>query len=297
MRGAKAFFCAAIVVSLSIAPSDAGTIKPLIDGLGIHDEHFNDITWERVIDVDNDTFISPGDILEGVFDFESFGKKGGTIGIDRWSVGRAASDTVEATGYFSLQVVSVTPSGGLFPFYAVQLGPDPGFEATYGQGAMAVAFEDAAKNFNAGLPVNQVIANAKDGTHLVTVGFTGAGGAPGPGEMWGAVAQTNSIAAAQVPSFAFGFYQANLNRVFSAGFQNDLWSLQIPQVQPNALLGGFTEFSLNGQLYGAGPASTLPVSGSTEVLFTVIPEPSTLVGLLMGAFFALMGYAWAGRKR
>ena len=293
MRATKILLAAMIMVGLSATSTTGGTIKTIIDGLGHHDEHFSDRSWERVIDLDGDLHLSAGDILEGVFDFESVGKEGGVLSVDRTSVGR--TDPVEATGYFSLKVQSVTPIGGPVPFYAIQFGPEITFEQSYGTGAMAVAFEGAGltNNFDASKPIPQAILDATDGVHLVTLGFTGAAG-----ESWAAGAQTNNLAAAAASgSFAFGFFQANLNRVFSPGpgLQNDFWSLQIPKSQPNLVLGGATEFSVNGQLYGTRGGSFFPLSNSADVLFEVVPEPSTLVGLLMGAL-ALAGYAWRRRK-
>ncbi|MHC4176471.1 MAG: PEP-CTERM sorting domain-containing protein [Planctomycetota bacterium] len=291
MRAAKLLLAAMIMVGLSATSAPGGTIKTIIDGLGHHDEHFSDRSWEQVIDVDGDTFISAGDILEGVFDFESVGREGGVLGADRTSVGRA--DPVAATGHFRLSVVSVTAIGGPVPFYAIEFAPETTFEDRYGTGAMAVAFEGTGptNNFDATKPIPQVILDATDGDHLVTLGFTGA-----EGESWAAGAYTNSLAeAAGAGSFAFGFFQANVNRIFSPGEQNDFWSLEIPKSQTNLALGGATEFSLNGQLYGTRGAS-FPLSNSADVLFEVVPEPSTLIGLLMGAL-ALAGYGWRRRKR
>jgi len=297
MCARKTLLCVAIVVGMFAASASAETVRPFINGLPVpHNEHFNDFSWERVLDNNLDGLISAGDTLEGVLDFESIGQEAGS-GANRLSVGHPG-DPVEVTGYFRLAIQSVTNLGiPAFPFYAVQLGPDPAFEATYGQGALAVAFEDAANDFSAGLAIPQLIANATNGTHLVTLAFTGAGGTPVLGEAWVAGAQTNSIALSQAyGSAAFGFYQANVGRILSPGLANALWTVPITQSQPSPFVPGtFTDFSVNGQLYGSRSGSTLPLSDSAEVFFTV-PEPATLVGLLMGAL-ALLASAWVGRKR
>jgi hypothetical protein len=296
MRASKTLLCVTIVVGLFAASASGGTIKTFIDSLGAHDEWFNDLSWERVIDSEppgdpDHGVVSPGDILEGVFSFDSIGENATS---NRMFVG-PTSDDVELTGYFRLEVTGIQSFGGLF--YKVDLGPNSTFESEYGTGAMAVAFEDDGRNFDPSLPTaNQIIATAKDGTHLMTLGFTGS-----PGEGWAAVAVTNSILGAQAfGNNSFGSYQANLNRLLGEG--GELAALVIPKSQvspwfsPPAGPLYSTEFSLNGQLMGSQPGSTFPLSDDTNVFFTVVPEPSTLLGLLMGAF-ALMGYAWAGRKR
>lgn len=290
MRTSRVVLAVTVMVCLFAASAHGGTIQLFLSGLGAQDDSFSDFSWERVIDVDGDTLISANDILEGVFNFESVGVEGGTAGVNRMRIGR--SDPVEATGYFKVKVQSVTPVGGVL--YDIVIAPEPSFESVYGTGAMVAAFEGAGptNNFDATKPIPQAILDATDGLHLVTLGFTGA-----PGEGWRAAGATNSILGAQLfGNSAFGFYQASLNTIVTPGMANDLLSLPLAKAEPSPFVPGtFTEFTVNGQLKGTKSGSTFPLSNSSDVFFTVIPEPATLVGLLTAAL-ALMVGGWIRRK-
>lgn len=259
-------------------PVNGDTVSTFVNGLPMpHHEHFNDFSWEQIVDVGGDGIVGPGDILEGVFDIESIGMEGGSVGVNRLSTG-GSGDAVEATGYFRALVTGKTllgpnPAAGPWRF---DFGPDPLFEDIYGQGAMVAAYEDPNNDFDATQPnIAQLIGTATNGLHLVTLGFTGQ-----RGEGWYALVLTDSIpGAAGFGSSAVGYYQANLNRISSPGLQ-----VQVAQAEPSSFAPGtFTEFSINGNLYGTASGASLPLSDSAEVFFTVVPEPATWALLVLGA--------------
>jgi hypothetical protein len=300
MRVTKVLLSATIVVGLFAASANGETIKQFIAGLGVHPDHFNDFSFERILDNDDSFTISEGDVLEGVFEFESVGLEGGSIASgDRWSVGRG--DNREVTGYFRLLVLDPPYLVGTIPFsiYAINLGPDGDFEAEYGEGAMVALFDDDTPDFDpTTTPVSDLFDDAKDGIHLATLGFTGAGGEATGGEGWGAAIlySLDIDDAEDAGKSAFGMYQANLTRIETTGLDNELLDLEIPESQASPYDTGDTEFALNGQLYGGVPGATLPISNTIDLFFYVTPEPSTLVGLLMGVL-TLAGCACIRRKR
>lgn len=273
--------CACLAV-LCCSPAAAETVSPFINSLPMpHHEHFNDFSFEHVIDANANQVVDQGDVLEGVFDFESIGMEGGLAGTTRLSTGGATSP-VEVTGYFRILVTGKTllglnPAVGPWLF---DFGPDAVFERTYGPGAMVAAYEDPANDLDASLPLANLITTATNGTHLVTLGVTGE-----PGEGWQALVLTDSIpGAAAFGTSAVGFYQANVNRISSPGL-----AVQVLKAEPSLFAPGtFTEFSLNGQLYGTTSGASLPLSNTTEVFFTVTPEPSTIILLGSGALVLLV---------
>jgi hypothetical protein len=298
MNAGKLLFPLVIGMSVAISSllsspgANADTIATYINSLPLpHDEHWNDFSWEHIIDQGEEGVIDPGDVLEGVFNFESVGVLGGNG--NRMSVG-SSGDNVELTGYFRLKVEGVGGgAGGLFDPVTLSFGPDPVFEDIFGDGAMAAAFEDPSKDFDASLDLDDLIDSATNGTHLVTMGLTGSAG-----EGWAAVVLTDSIgAAASFGSSSFGFYQANLNRIITEGGDNALSAVEISQTQESLFEEDtYTDFSVSGQLYGTASGATLPISNSTDVFFTAVPEPSTLTLLTLSAF-GLLAYAWQRQKR
>jgi len=285
--------CALLIVALLVPVASAASISATTNFISAlpapHYEHFNDFSWEQYV-VDNgpdgtgpaDGLLNVGDVLEGIMDIESIGVQAGTVGVDR--LGTGDTGEVEVTAYFRLQVIGTGMNG---TDYVTVFGPDPGFEATYGNGAMAAFFEDATNNLDVSTTASG-ISTATDGIHLMTLGFAGL-----DGEGWESLTSTdNVITAAQTgPGTSFGSFSANLNQITSPGLANDMADLDISFSKTSFYGNGSpTQFAVNGQLYGAATNTEFPLSNSADTFFQVVPEPSSLVLLtVFGGLFAACG--------
>lgn len=277
------------VVALGVSQASAGTVS-YIASLGAHQEHFNDISYEAAIDSNANGLLDNGDVLFGIFKIESIGDANAP------RIPTPSPGQPEVTGVFAAVVATTTDVGGLGIIFDYTFRPYGAFEGLYGTGAMAALFEGGS-GFNAALtPLSSSITTASDGTLLAVAGFTGAGGTAGANEGWSARTFTDSLAAASgYGTSSFGSYQASLNLTNPAAFA----PLHLSKSQVSPFGSGFTQLSVNGQLYGKQsgiPAAGWPLGDSTDIFFEVhpIPEPASL--LLWTGLAAFAGFRGYRRK-
>lgn len=249
--------------------------------------HYNDDSLEHVIGKTAGS-LAIGDVLEGIFTFGSIGVDGGTIGIDRVNAG-AGTGNAEVTGYFRTKVLDIQGGPGN---YLVYFGPDAGsaFTAQYGDGAMAVMYEDTSPDYFTLGTIAQGIASATDGSLVTAIGFTGAGGTAADGEGWVARPSTLSITPTTL-GFSIGSYFANLNLINQGGsaqFDN----ISFLNSQGSFFSGGEltgapttpTQFVIDGQVFSRPtnqiPAGGFPIRDSADFRFqanSVVPEPASML--------------------
>jgi hypothetical protein len=236
-------------------------------------DHHNDSSVEYLsTDLNGNHMAEAGDVFTGMFIVETVGDNSGTIGAGTRLTTNGALG-YEITGIFSTQIISVTPNGSNFDYV---FGPDPTFEATYGTGAMAALFFDSTPDYNPNLATAPLsLATASNGTLQASVGFAGL-----PGEGWTASTTTQDVTALPPGISANGNnYAANLNYI---GVLGDYFAdLDIAFAQPSAFTpGAFTQFSVNGQVFGNGSSTPFPVGDSTDIFFQTngaVPEAASLL--------------------
>ncbi len=274
MKYMKMIFAVAAVMAFTAGSVKAGVVGSFVGGLGAHVEEWNDRSFETVIVGGADGSLDVGDVLFGIAQIESIGDATTRLTTN-------SSAPTEVTAIFSAQVTSKVALGG--GFFLFEFDPFAGFEAVWGDGAMAAFFEDTPPDFSELGTLAASVATAADGLHLLTIGFAGEAG-----EAWTATANDDTAA-------ALGSFFASLNRIISPGFANDLAGLDIAVSQASILGGGLlTQFFLSGQVFDnrdSNSNTTWPIRDSADLFFEIVPEPASIVAWgLLGAVGLVVGY-------
>jgi hypothetical protein len=190
--------------------------------------------------------------------------------------------------------------------------------ATWAAGTMIAAFDDPLIDYTRlgaddGVPIVEIgdgpfaaeaglVATAMNGTKILELGFTGAGGlfGGGAGEGWRANGAAGDISLFSTvgPGTPIGTFNFGLN--VTANFL-PLWQFGTVANIPLFLggVGGTSQFAGGGSVLGVmGVVTPYDAWSNLDVTFapSIIPEPSTLTLWSLGAL-ALAGMGWRRRNR
>ena len=250
------------------------------------DTLLSDNSAEKLINADggNDTIVSIGDTLTGIFNINS--NEGLTSGDTNAITSGQGYD--ELSGIFSITVTNKVADGaGGWKF---TFGANTAFESTYGSGAVVAFYTDPNYDYSR---LNDTLANLQgnvtDGTLFMVAGFDGGGN-----EFWTASALTDDIAViAGIPlpgnggefNAALDLLVNNTGHEFTA----------VSCFDPNSLSSTTTDLCGSGSLLGTGGANT-PFDSFDNVDFVMhaVPEPNMI--LLLGSGFLLGGLGIVRRR-
>lgn len=250
--------------------------------------------------------IQQGDFIYGVFDYNRIYNNNHAYPGEGMG---GNSGYTELTGVFLIEVITKTPAaGGTFNFTfganAAKMASTFGITVA-NLGTMVRLFDDPSLNFTLGVSstIAQSINSAKDGTQLVDVGFTGAGGNAALGEGWAVVGGSDNFASLMtlpIAYTAFGTSNFALDRTNTTGFVGGLNLVKQDNTVTQSF-GGKAEFVGSSTIKGVLDPTGSPITvwgGSSQTNISFIAAVPVPTAAFMGLpLLALMGGVAALRRR